>query len=690
MNIISTIILIAGATELSLLFVLLFGDKDRSLFSIITFMVFHLLWIVSFVILVAIGDPSVTKMGHLLASVSKHITVEDFVIPIFKFQYFMAGVSASLLFYFTLIFPDNARPKKYIPIAIACENLVLLLLIFFTPILGDITYQNEIEGWGQAFSPLVLALDIFVFFFYISAIYVLFTKRRKIKTEDKAKFDSVFSTLIIGLFPVLIGGIILPQADVYALYLVWPTASVAFLALLSYSILNFKKMGIKSVFFKTFIGTAVLVLVVNLFVSEVSGVSVKTIIFVSFVVVARLLLSNILKESERKKEIEALNDELDSLHTNLAEKVIERTKELAEAEAHSETLLESLTVGVVEYDENFKVLRLNQAAENLLNMGREEIVGRTIKPEDKGDRKLESISTVLYPGTETEDMQTGATEEFEEGISKNSVILRSPTRREVQIITIPIKGLDAKEILRYVKLLRDVTHENIVNRSKSEFIKIAAHQLRTPLTGVKWALHSILDKDFGEMPKDENSLVENMYDANGSLIDIVNDLLAINRIEGDLGYKKTKDDIARVIQESIRSSLILKKDKKVFVEFKNNAPELAQFSFDVVKITIALKNMIGNAIEYTPSDGKIVVGLSEKDRGAVITVSDTGVGISPDKLGSLFTESDRSKEAPDMSSNRSNLGLHITKEIIEKHGGTFTVERGKEVGTLITMRLPMR
>ena len=652
-------------------------------------MAFHFLWAISFAGLVAIGDPSVTKVAHLLLDIDKRLVIENFIIPIFKFQYFMAGVSASLLFYFALVFPNNVKPKSYVFIGVLVLDIALFILIFFTPIIRDVEYLGEIKGWGQTFDSLFIIFDVFVLDFFLFAIYALFSKRKGLEAKDKTIFNTIFLTIFLGIFPVSLGGIIIPQFGIYAFYLMWPIASVFFLTLLSYSVLKSRQMSANSVLIKTLIGTAVFVLVANLFVSKVSGVAIKTIIFASFIAVARLLLSNISKESERKKQIEKLNNELDVLHTTLAEKVIERTKELAEAEAHSETLLESLTVGIVEYDENFKVLRLNQAAEALLGTERKDVLGKTIRPADMSDRNLESISTILYPGISAEGVQIAATEEFEEGISKNSVVLKNPTRREVQIITVPIKGLGAEEILRYVKILRDVTHENIVNRSKSEFIKIAAHQLRTPLTGVKWALRSIQDKDFGEISGGEDTLVEDMYDANGSLINIVNDLLTVDRIEGNFGYKKTKNNIAEIIQESIRSSLILERDKNLSLEFKNNAPELPLFSFDPVKITIALKNMIGNAIDYTPSLGKIVVSLSEHDKEAVITITDTGIGINSSDMGSLFNKFYRSKEASELIPNRSGLGLYITKEIVEKHGGTLTVERGKESGTLVTMRLPM-
>ena len=182
--------------------------------------------------------------------------------------------------------------------------------------------------------------------------------------------------------------------------------------------------------------------------------------------------------------------------------------------------------------------------------------------------------------------------------------------------------------------------------------------------------------------------LEKTQEAAKSLISIVNDLLDVTRIEGSgFGYVMGENDIVEAIKEAIESSLVLIKDKKLKVSFENKAPDIQKFVFDQEKITMALKNIIENAIDYT-KEGGIIVNLSNSIDTVMVTITDTGIGISGEDQKKLFTKFHRSKEACLIETDRSGLGLYITKQIILRHKGKITITSEKGEGTQVEIILP--
>ena len=460
---------------------------------------------------------------------------------------------------------------------------------------------------------------------------------------------------------------------------------------------KFKQINARGMFIKIFVLTIGLILFINILISGMTKdmnatfeAFVKTLVLVAFVGIGRLLVANIFKESELKKQEGLLNQKLKSLNEELEEKITERTKEFADSKIRSETLLENLTLGVIEYDENFMILRVNRTAELFLGVERKAILNKYIKPKDKKVKELSSFATVLYPALSEKGRKVNAREELEKNISKNEITITFPQKRELQIITVPIKDMQTSKNPRFVKLLRDITHEKMVEHSKSEFVKIAAHQLRTPLSGTKWALRTILDKDIGDISEKQEDILQKTYESNESLIDIVNDLLNVTHVEENFGYHMIENDIVESIRYAILSSLLLAKEKKLEILFKKVVSDIKPFLFDKIKITLALKNIVGNAIDYTQDSGKITIWLKQEGANALIEIVDTGRGVPKEEQNAIFDKFYRAKDTIETSSDRSGLGLTISKEIIQKHGGSISLRSEEGEGTIVQVRLPLQ
>lgn len=228
-----------------------------------------------------------------------------------------------------------------------------------------------------------------------------------------------------------------------------------------------------------------------------------------------------------------------------------------------------------------------------------------------------------------------------------------------------------------------------LDRAKSEFISIAAHQLRTPLSAIKWTLKMMIDGDVGNVTNEQKEFLDRGYVTNERMISLVNDLLNVSRIEeGRFGYEFKTVSIDDIVDNLFKVARPLIAEKRINLVVNRSSGGLRMINADEEKLTLALENILNNSIKYTPPQGKITFSLEDKDGKLVITVSDTGVGIPKDQLPKLFTKFFRGSNAIRLQTDGSGLGLFITKNVIEKHQGTISVQSEEERGTIVKITLP--
>ncbi|MEK7649787.1 MAG: HAMP domain-containing sensor histidine kinase [Patescibacteria group bacterium] len=228
-----------------------------------------------------------------------------------------------------------------------------------------------------------------------------------------------------------------------------------------------------------------------------------------------------------------------------------------------------------------------------------------------------------------------------------------------------------------------------VSQLKSEFISIAAHQLRTPLSIQKWVYQGIIDGDFGKITKNQREAVEKGTIANESMIRLVHNLLDAARIEeGRFGFKFEPMDIVAFTKKIIDEKMILAKAKNITLTLGRVTDAQIMLNADPDRLSIAIGNIIENAIRYTASGGTVSVRLEADNTFAIIKISDTGIGIAAEDQPRMFTRFYRGSNVMHMETEGTGLGLFITKNIVVAHGGdiSFHSEEGK--GTTFLIRLP--
>ena len=223
------------------------------------------------------------------------------------------------------------------------------------------------------------------------------------------------------------------------------------------------------------------------------------------------------------------------------------------------------------------------------------------------------------------------------------------------------------------------SENNLLLQEKSLFMTIAAHQLRTPLTGLLWSIDALLDPS-----TDEEHRKGLMTDVDGLLKRmrlIVNHILASANVEGGrFGYAFEQIDIVPVIAKLLEEFKPLSDLHQVTMHFEH-ARDVAMVVADRERISLALFDLISNAIDYTPAGGSVTVSLAPSQDRFEVAVSDTGIGISESELPHLFSKFYRSDRARHVRPDGSGLGLFLVKDIVSSHGSQIEVASKEGAGS---------
>jgi signal transduction histidine kinase len=243
-----------------------------------------------------------------------------------------------------------------------------------------------------------------------------------------------------------------------------------------------------------------------------------------------------------------------------------------------------------------------------------------------------------------------------------------------------------------IVVLHDVTREKLVESMKSEFVTVAAHQLRTPTSGIKWSLGMLKDGDLGALSKEQKEIIGKAYETNEKVIHLIADLLNVARIEeGKYLNKITLSSVEDLIRSLVAEYEEEIKKRKLKFEFKKPKEELPRVMMDVDKMKIAVGNLIDNAIRYTLAEGKISISIAKKDEEQIeVQIKDTGLGIPQNQQNKMFTKFFRGDNIMKVETEGTGLGLFITKSIIEAHGGKIWFDSEENKGTAFYFTVPIK
>lgn len=228
-----------------------------------------------------------------------------------------------------------------------------------------------------------------------------------------------------------------------------------------------------------------------------------------------------------------------------------------------------------------------------------------------------------------------------------------------------------------------------LDKMKSEIISIVAHQLRTPLSAIKWTLKMLIDGDAGQVTAEQKDLLSKGFDSNERMITLINDMLEVDRLEsGKLKYNFIPVQFEDLVREMIGELLPLATQKKVRIELSSPREPLPKIKVDPDKIHDVLQNLIDNAIKYTKEGGIVAVSVSMEGKDLHFAVKDNGIGIPDAEKGKIFSRFFRAINAIRTETDGSGLGLFIAESIVKRHAGKIWFESTINVGTTFHITLP--
>jgi signal transduction histidine kinase len=211
-----------------------------------------------------------------------------------------------------------------------------------------------------------------------------------------------------------------------------------------------------------------------------------------------------------------------------------------------------------------------------------------------------------------------------------------------------------------------------LDKLKSEFLSLASHQIRSPLTAIKGYSSMILEGDFGEVNEKAREAVDRIFKSSKNLAVMVEDFLNVSKIEqGGMKYEKANFDLTSIVEPMAKDLSVTAQAKGLVLDYSQDALNHIVFG-DKEKIRQVILNFIDNSIKYTKA-GSIKVSVTNHDGKVVFAVKDTGMGVTPEIKATLFQKFSRG-EGGKMNTTGSGLGLYLAKEIIAAHEGRVDVE----------------
>ncbi|MCL4406208.1 MAG: ATP-binding protein [Patescibacteria group bacterium] len=241
----------------------------------------------------------------------------------------------------------------------------------------------------------------------------------------------------------------------------------------------------------------------------------------------------------------------------------------------------------------------------------------------------------------------------------------------------------------YVGVERDITKTKEIDRAKTEFVSLASHQLRTPLSIINWYSEMLLGGDVGKITLKEKTYLDEIYRTNKRMIDLVNALLNVSKIDlGTFPIEPEAVDVAAISDSVIGELEPQMRERHIVVDKKYGS--MPKIEADPKIIRIIIQNLLSNAVKYSKEGGRITESIQKESGNLSITVADNGIGIPSGQQDKIFAKLFRADNAREVDPDGNGLGLYLIKSLVEQLGGRIWFESAENKGTTFFVILPFK
>jgi PAS domain S-box-containing protein len=395
------------------------------------------------------------------------------------------------------------------------------------------------------------------------------------------------------------------------------------------------------------------------------------------------------KVQERTIELSNRTTELENTQKatlNILEDLNAERATLLETQALDSAILASIGDALVVIDTEGVITYVNQSFESITGWKSEEVKGKVFvdiipSESEKGlpTPNKERFITKIISGENPENDYTST------AYYKRKDGSRFPVSSVVRRILLNDKQIGA------VKTFSDITRMRDIDKAKSEFVSLAAHQLRTPLSAISWYTEMLLSGDAGDISDLQKRYLEQIYQGNQRMIAMVKSFLDVSRIEmGFLLLNKEQVQVNKLLENVIEEQQQKLKSKNIALELEYEQ-DIPTIRLDREKMFMVFQNLLSNAIKYTPEGGKITITATQNkpEQSLLIKISDTGFGIPEEAKEKIFSKLYRAQNVVEKATAGTGLGLYIVKNIVDNSGGKIWFESEEHKGTTFFLQLPM-
>ena len=362
-------------------------------------------------------------------------------------------------------------------------------------------------------------------------------------------------------------------------------------------------------------------------------------------------------------------------------------EEVQTQKSRMESIIRSMNDGLIILDEQERIVLVNDSSTQIMNLEEEQLVGKRLSALEEESRVIRELSnSLLHDTVHSSERSKDMKEErhnflkVDKGEDKKSFY----TKEIIKVYSDEAQ----KRFSGYIIILKDITSFKESNDAKSKFIAVVSHELKTPLSALNMSLMLLRDDRFGLLSPEQEKITASMKQEVHRLVNMVTELLDLSKVEnGKINLDKKKVSPA-VLMEYAIAPVQAKFEEKNIKIVKHIDEHMSDILVDPEKVSWVLINFMTNAIRYSPENGKVILEAHQREDEIEFVVYDFGPGIPKEDISRVFNKFVQLSTNGSKNKNGLGLGLAISKEVVEAHGGTIAVESELGKGSKFFFRIP--